>query len=248
MSVNDKVNVGAKERAASFAGGALITLYGLSKMSKEASLKNFVFVLVGSALAYRGASGHCLAKAALGNAALDNEEKQAKESDENKLSKEAPGHGGILVTKQVTIQKSPDELYTFWRKLGNLPQFMKHLESVEETGEKTSHWVAKAPVGQSVSWDAEITRDEPGHYIAWRSLEGSTIANSGSVRFVPAPENRGTEVKVSLEYKPPFGVVGASIAKLFGEEPQLQVDDDLERFKQLMETGEIATNGRDDEK
>ena len=243
MSVNDKVNVGKKERAASLAGGALVTLYGLSKMSKEASLKNFFFVVVGSALAYRGASGHCHAKAALSK---DETQSNAGDTDhKSESSKEAPGHGGILVTSQVTIQKTPDEVYTFWRKLENLPKFMNHLESVEETGEKTSHWVAKAPAGQSVSWDAETTRDEPGHYIAWRSLEGSTIPNSGSVRFVPASDNGGTEVKVNLEYKPPLGVVGATVAKLFGEEPQIQVDDDLKRLQQLMENGEIDTNEHD---
>ena len=232
--IGSDVNIGKKERAVSLAGGAALALFGLSKRSKGGAL----LALLGGVLALRGATGHCHAKAA-----MDKKGGESDIGDEHEKSKEAPGHNGILVTKQVTIDKSPDELYAFWRKLENLPQFMQHLESVEETGEKTSHWVAKAPLNNSVSWDAEIIRDEPGHLLEWRSIEGSTIPNSGSVRFV-AVEDRGTEVKVNIEYQPPLGALGAAVAKLFGEEPQIQVDDDLKRFKQLMETGEITNNGR----
>jgi uncharacterized membrane protein len=147
------------------------------------------------------------------------------------------------VTRTVSINKSPEELYSFWRKLENLPQFMNHLESVEEKDATHSHWVAKAPAGTHVSWDAEIVRDNPNELIAWRSTEDSTVPNSGSVRFVAAPEGRGTEVKVNIEYQPPAGVLGAIVAKLFGEEPQQQVNEDLLRFKQLWKRARSPPTG-----
>jgi uncharacterized membrane protein len=112
---------------------------------------------------------------------------------------------------------------------------------VEVISETRSHWRAKAPAGSSVAWDAEITVDHPGELLAWHSLDGADIDNAGTVRFEPAPGGRGTIVRVDLLYKPPGGKAGMLIAKLFGEEPALQIDQDLHRFKQLIETGEIAT-------
>jgi uncharacterized membrane protein len=148
---------------------------------------------------------------------------------------------GVPVEKVVTVNRSAEECYTFWRNLENLPRFMRHLESVEAIDERRSHWVAKAPAGTTVEWDAEITEDRPNQMLAWRTLEGSDIPNSGTVRFEPAPPGRGTILRVSMQYDPPAGQLGAAVAKLFGEEPQQQVADDLRRFKQLLETGEIPT-------
>lgn len=141
----------------------------------------------------------------------------------------------------VTIDKSPEELYRFWRDFENLPRFMKHLRAVRVLDDKRSHWIADAPAGQSVEWDAEIINEAANELIAWRSLPGADIGNAGSVRFEPAPAGRGTEVKVNLEYDPPAGALGMAFAKLLGEEPAHQVADDLRRFKQLMEAGEIPT-------
>lgn len=152
-----------------------------------------------------------------------------------------PQEQAIRVEKSVTVNRSPEELYRFWRKVENLPQFMHHLESVQATSATRSHWVAKAPAGATVEWDAEIINDEPGALIAWRSLEGADVDSAGSVRFVPTPAGRGTEVKVKMHYSPPGGIIGATIAKLFGLEPGLQLQEDLRRFKRIMETGEIAT-------
>lgn len=157
--------------------------------------------------------------------------------------------GSMRVAEAVTINRSPEELYRFWRDFQNLPRFMKHLESVQPdseaagqtAGNKRSHWVAKAPAGTTVEWDAEITEDRPNEMIAWRSLEGADVDSMGSVRFERAPGNRGTIVRVRMQYNPPAGVIGATVAKLFGEDPAWQVKDDLRRFKQLMETGEIIT-------
>jgi len=141
------------------------------------------------------------------------------------------------VQQVVTIKKPPEELYRFWRDFTNLPRIMDHLESVTVEDGKRSHWRARAPAGNSVEWDAEIINDEPNRVIAWRSLENASVANAGSVRFIPAADNRGTEVRVTLDYIPPAGRAGAIVAKLFGEEPSQQVKDDLRRFKSVMENG-----------
>jgi uncharacterized membrane protein len=144
------------------------------------------------------------------------------------------------VNKSIIINSSPEELYQFWHDFENLPRFMHHLESVRVTGEGRSHWVATAPAGTTVEWDAEITEDRPNELIAWRSLEGADVYNRGSVRFERAPGGRGTIVHVEIDYNPPGGRLGAAVAKLFGEEPELQVGSDLRRFKQVIETGEVV--------
>ena len=140
----------------------------------------------------------------------------------------------------ITVNSSPDAAYAAWRDFEALPGFMYHLKSVEVTADGCSRWVAKAPLGTTVEWDAEIAEDVPGERIAWRSADGASVANAGTVHFRPAPGGRGTEVKVELRYEPPMGALGAVVAKLFGEEPNQQLADDLRRFKQLLETGEIA--------
>lgn len=152
-----------------------------------------------------------------------------------------PMAGEVDVEKSITVNRPADECYRFWRDFQNFPRFMQHLEAVEPLSDTRSHWRAKAPAGTSVAWDAEITVDHPGELLAWHSLEGADIDNAGTVRFERAPGGRGTVVRVDLLYKPPGGKAGMLIAKLFGEEPALQIDQDLRRFKQLIETGAITT-------
>ena len=118
---------------------------------------------------------------------------------------------------------------------------MEHLQAVTVSGGNRSHWVAKAPLGQSVEWDAEIHNERENELIAWRSLEGSQVETAGSVHFTPAQAGRGTEVRVNLKYNPPAGQIGIALAKLLGEAPDQQIRDDLRRFKQVMESGEIPT-------
>lgn len=149
--------------------------------------------------------------------------------------------GSIPVNKSIVINATAEELYQYWRDFENLPRFMRYLESVQVTGEGRSHWVAKAP-GGSVEWDAEITEDTPNRSISWRSLEGSEVETSGTVRFEPAVGGRGTVVHVQLDYNPPGGAVGALFAKLFGEDPDGQMQIDLRRFKQVVELGEIVVS------
>jgi uncharacterized membrane protein len=159
------------------------------------------------------------------------------------LSNPATAEGSSnRVNKSIIINSSPEELYQFWRDFENLPRFMHHLESVRVEGEGRSHWVATAPAGTTVEWDAEITEDRPNELIAWRSLEGADVYNSGSVRFERAPGGRGTIVHVEIDYNPPGGKLGVAVAKLFGEEPELQVGSDLRRFKQVIETGEVVVS------
>lgn len=149
-------------------------------------------------------------------------------------------NGAIRVTRTIIVKRSPEEVYQFWHNLSNLPTFMKHLESVQVSGHNRFHWKATGPSSKAVEWDAEIVDDQPNSRIAWRSLEGSDVHNSGFVQFERAPGGRGTLVRVELHYTPPGGVVGATVAKLFGEEPGQQIDDDLRAFKQVLETGEVA--------
>jgi uncharacterized membrane protein len=152
------------------------------------------------------------------------------------------GKKGVHASASCIVNAQPDEVYRFWREFRNLPRFMEHLQSVTESGEGRSHWVAKGPGGMNVEWDAMIVADEPGRVITWRSLDDSDVDNAGAVRFEAAPGGRGTIIKVNIQYNPPGGVVGATVARLFGEEPNQQLEDDMRRFKQVIEVGEVVVS------
>jgi uncharacterized membrane protein len=151
---------------------------------------------------------------------------------------ELPSHE-VSVERSVTVNRPIEEVYGFWKGYANLPRFMRHLKSVETLGENRTRWTVKGPAGTTVSWDAETTVDREHEWIAWRSLDNADVEHRGSVRFQRAPADRGTEVRVHLQYSPPAGALGRGIAWLFGEEPSQQIHEDLRRFKQLMETGEV---------
>jgi uncharacterized membrane protein len=153
-----------------------------------------------------------------------------------------PDDAGALIGRTVTINRPPLELYDFWRDFRNLPLFMENIESVRIIDGNRSHWKVKAPADTTVEWDSLITEDVPGEVIAWRSDEKASIANSGRIEFRPTSNGRGTQVTVTIVYDPPAGAVGKMIAKLFQREPNVQARQDLRRFKQLMETGEIPTS------
>ena len=150
------------------------------------------------------------------------------------------GGRGARAERTVTIMRSPEDLYARWRDLARLPEVMAHLESVTPIDGRRSRWVARGPAGTRIEWEAEITADEPGRLIAWRSVEASDIENAGSVRFTPAPGGRGTEVKVLLSYELSAGRLGETAATLIGESGDQDGREDLRRFKQLMETGEVV--------
>lgn len=228
-------NVGGVERLASVVAGGALALYGL----RRRSIGGLALSMAGAALLHRGSTGHCNAYEAMGiNTSKDSE---------NAI----PVARDVHVEKSIIIDKTPEELYNFWREFENLPRFMNNLESVTNLGFNRWHWVAKGPVGTRVEWDAEIYNERPNEMIAWRSLEGADVTNAGSVHFEQAPGGRGTQVKVILNYNAPGGKVSALLAKLFGQEPGQMIADDLRRLKQVLETGEIATvedqpSGRDE--
>lgn len=194
----------------------------------------------------RGAIGLALAGGAVGLAAYGvYRQARGKKGEEGHSPVASVEYGeGNKFVHVVTINKPAAQLYRYWRDFANLPRFMTHLEEVRVIDRERSHWRAKAPLGQSVEWDATIINEIENELIAWQSEEGARVPNAGSVRFTPAPAGRGTEVRVTISYEPPAGQVGVAVAKLLGEEPSRQVADDLRRFKQLMETGELPTNDR----
>ena len=149
---------------------------------------------------------------------------------------------GILTKRSVTVNRPVEEVYAFWRNLENLPRFMRHLESVRVLDGRRSHWVAKAPAGKTVEWDAEIVNERENELLSWRATEDADVHNEGTVRFSQAPGGRGTEVRIALRYEPPGGVLGSKLAMLWREEPGQQVQDDLRRFKQVMELGEVVVS------
>lgn len=155
------------------------------------------------------------------------------------LSRSGGDAPGIRMTRSVVVNRPPHELYGFWHAVENFPRFMYHVKSVRATGPGISHWVVNGPAGSSVEWDARITADTPNELIAWQSLDGAEVENSGVVRFEPRPGNRGTIVRVDLEYRPPGGAAGKLAATLFNESPEQQIYDDLHRFKQIVETGDV---------
>jgi len=154
----------------------------------------------------------------------------------------APSAGADATVQQsMIVNRSPQECYEYWRDAKNLSRFMRRIESVQQTGEKRSHWIARGPGGIRMEWDTEITEEKPGEHIAWRSLEGSELDTSGSVSFGSAPGGRGTLVRLIMRYTPPAGAVGKLYAKVLGSDPSSEVRESLRRFKSLLETGEIPT-------
>lgn len=214
-----RVNVGNTERAISVAAGALLAAMGL----RQRTLPGILIAGVGGALAYRGVSGHCPAYEAV---------------KVNTATTE-----GIHAEAAFLINRSPEELYAFWRNFSNLPRIMNFLERVDIVDDTHSHWVARvAPTfAGKLEWDAEITHDEPNSRIGWRSLSGADVDSVGEIRFSRAMGDRGTEVHVSMNYNPPAGYLGHWVATLFGRSPRFQMREDLRNFKRLMETGEIPT-------
>jgi len=220
-------NVPEWERIASaLAGGGLVAVG-----AARGRLTGLGLMLAGGALLYRGISGHCMAYEALGinRAGYDHENVGVR------------AQHGIKHEHSIIIQRSPEELYLFWRQLENLPLIMRHLKSVTQLDNQLSHWVAEGPLGKELAWDAEVINERPGELIAWRSLPGSGVDTAGSVHFEPLTGDRGTLVAISLKYDPPGGQAAAAIADLFGEGLEERLHEDMRRFKQTMETGEIAS-------
>jgi len=193
----------------SLLGGGALGVYGLSR----GNLAGLGLAALGGALFYRGVTGHCNLYGALG---LDT-------SGPHGPATSVPAGHGVKVEESVTINRPVEEVYRFWRNFDNLSRFMHYLDSVKDLGNNRSHWVARAPLGMSIEWDAEVINDKPNDMIAWRSLEGSEVETAGSVHFRSLSFGRGTEVRVSLKYNPPAGKAGAAVARLFGRSPEAEI-------------------------
>lgn len=220
-------NISENERLISIVAGGVLAAAGLTRRS----LPGLVVAGIGGALAYRGTSGHCKLYESLG---VDTSEASQPYDLE---------HDGVHVTDCILVNKSSEELYNFWRGFEKLPSFMSHIISVRQLDDQHSEWTVKAPsiVGGQMTWKAKITTNHPNNTIEWETEPGSDVHHKGQVTFTRAPGDRGTYVKVELSYAPPAGQLGRWIAKLFGDEPEQQIRSDLRKFKQLMETGEVAT-------
>jgi uncharacterized membrane protein len=158
--------------------------------------------------------------------------------DSDLQQSEAPGGEGTVWGRTLSILRPREELYAFWRDFSNLATFMENIEQVTVLDDKRSHWKVRGPNGD-YEWESVITEDRPGELIAWEAQ--GDVKNSGRIEFRDGPPGHGTYVRAILAYDPPAGFIGKAIAKLTQKEPQISSTRDLRRFKQLMETGEIAT-------
>ncbi len=225
-----RVNVGENERNVSMAAGAIVAFQGLSR----GSVAGLIEAAVGGFLIYRGATGQCPVYESLH---LDTYHTDGRAAGDEITER------GVHVEQSMLIRRSAQDLYSFWHDFENLPRVMTQIVSVTRDGSGRTHWVASAPklIGGKLEWDAEVTADEPGRCIAWRSVPGSQVETVGEVRFEQAPGDRGTYVHALMSYVPPAGKLGHLLAWLTGESPQTKMRDDLRNFKRIMETGEILT-------
>jgi uncharacterized membrane protein len=233
-------NVGGLERWLSVLGGSALAVYGIDRRD----LGGAAVALLGAELVRRGVTGHCLLYGALG-ISTEGEGVMSLPHRDAPRSRSASlvARHAIKIENSVTVNRPAEELYAFWRDASNLPRFMTHLEACEVIDDMRARWRLKLPAGRSAEFVAEIINDVPNELIAWKSEEGADVANAGSVHFRAAPGGRGTEVRLVFDAEPPGGgAMPKSLAKLLGKAPDHMIREDLRRFKQLMETGDLVTS------
>jgi uncharacterized membrane protein len=238
-------NVGTVERASSLAAGALLVSRGI----RDKGWTGTAMALLGIAFLRRAITGFSYSYQSLGFNTAGNRSDASDQADSTQATNvSVPYRTGIRIDEAVTINRPRPEVFRFWRDLGNIAEFMEHVESVRvlnDSDGKRSRWIAKGPAGKCLEWDTMIINELENERIAWRSLEESEVANAGSVHFKDASGGRGTEVRIELLYTPRGGSVGALIAKLFGEDPATQIRSDLKRLKSRLETGVLPeTDGQ----
>ena len=210
------INVSEKERAVSVFLGAYILSRGIKKLS-------LIRTVLGGYLLYRGASGHCAAREAV---------QRSKYTDKAE---------SVNIKTSFIVNKPRQEVYDFWRKLENLPLFMKHLATVTQYDETRSHWEAKIPGNLiKLEWDAEIVKETDGSLLSWKSLPGATVENAGKVEFKDALGTQGTELDVMITYRPPAGKIGGGVASVLNPVFKKMIESDVKNFKQYIETGRLA--------
>jgi uncharacterized membrane protein len=224
-------NIGDTQRLVSAIAGAGLLMEGW----RRRSLTGGILAAGGVALLYRAASGYCPALGALG---VD----MSGMSDTSRLGRrKVHSDQATKIRRSIDINRPPNELYRFWRTLENLPKIMSHLESVQVINDRLSHWVVKTLPGlPSIEWDAEIINDVENERIGWRSLRDADVDQAGSVEFEPVGDGRMTRLTVSLQYAPIAGRLGAAVAKIIGQDPDLKITEDLQRFKEFMEAGKAV--------
>jgi uncharacterized membrane protein len=236
-TAGDEENVGQTERIASLAAGSALAIYGL----RRRGLAGVGMAAVATALVHRGATGRCPVYRTLRVSTADVAPIKRRRRDVTGRAATVNARRSFKIERVVTVDRSADELYRFWRDFSNLPRFMHRLESVTCSDDVHSHWAMRMPGGKTIEWDAEIVNDVAGSLIAWKTVGDPDVAHAGSVHFRPAAGGRGTEVRVVLDYEPPGAALFTQAAKLLGHAPDMLVHEELRRFKQLMETGEIAS-------
>jgi len=224
-----RVNVGELERYGSIVGGAALFAAGLSRRN----IPGLLLAGLGGLFILRGMGGHCRMYDSMGVSTADARRRSG-----------VPDQTGQKIEKTVTIARPAEELYRFWRNLENLPEFMEHIESVRVVDDRLSHWTVRGPGGHRLEWDAEIVNEHPGEMISWQTLPGADVQSAGTVRFTPAGDGRGTVLRVVLEFRPPGGSLGARVARLFGKDPAGQLDHDLKRLKQIIESHDVSASAR----
>jgi uncharacterized membrane protein len=231
LATRDSWTLSNVERLGAGATAAILIAYGLSRRS----LSGACLALAAIPLAYRGFTGSWpaqLERLGMGN----NGDSAAALS----------GERGVHVRESVRVEKPLQEVYRFWRRLENLPQFMTYLQSVTDRGDGRSHWVARGPADVRVEWDAEIVNEVENSVIGWRSLPGSSVITAGSVNFDAVRGGSGTQLTVHLQYSAPGGPLASWVAWMFGREPSQTIREDLRRLKQILEAGELPVAGQAD--
>lgn len=229
----DQTNIGEVQRLLSATAGMVSIVSGLSRRNWSGA----ALAMVGVGLLYRAISGYCPAFGAMG-IDTSSDHRLGRPHDTSRLGRhKVHTDRATKMKKAIAISRSPKDLYQFWRSLDNLPRIMKHLDSVKVINDQLSHWVVKTIPGVStIEWDAEIINDVKDQRIGWRSLHGADVNNTGSVEFKPIDDGTRTWLTVTLQYEPPAGQLGTAIAKWFGEDPDTKLAQDLQRFKEQMET------------
>jgi uncharacterized membrane protein len=222
------VNVGETERYGSIIGGAALATAGLSRRS----LPGLLIAALGGLLILRGVTGHCRLYKSVGASTAASRRSGV------------PGQTGYRLEKSVTIARPAEEVFRFWRNFENLPEFAENIESIRILDDRRSHWVVKGLGGRRFEWDAEIVNEHPGEMISWQTLPGADVQSAGTVRFIPMDGGRGTTLRVVLEFRPPGGSLGTRMARLFGKDPAVELDHDLNRLKQLIESHDISSAAR----
>ncbi len=228
-------NVGQTERWISGVSGGLLAAYGVFRRDWLGT----GIAIVGSALFYRGASGHSFIYQAMKISTAEQQPNFAPGIPKTVSS--IPGKRGLRVQRSMTVNRSAEDLFNYWYDIEKAPRYMDYIQSVMRTGERTSHWVAQGPMNKTIEWNSELLQVVPNKSISWHAHGKPTTANAGKVSFDSAPNGHGTIVTLELDFLQFQGALGTGIGNLIGHIPEKQALETLRHFKEIMEAGEVPT-------